>query len=124
MKILNSTKGTVIADRVEIAESAWKKMKGLMLRNSLGEGSALLMVFSGESQRGIWMPFMRFPIDVIFLDSRKRVVTLHSDVMPMTKNPRTWKIYRSASPAKYIIEANTGTIKKSRTELGDILSFL
>jgi len=124
MKIVNTTKGTMIAHHTEKAEGFWKKAKGLMFRKRLENGKALLMIFRNESTRGIWMPFMRFPIDVIFADSSRKVVSLHSGVQPMTGNPKTWKIYKSPIPAKYIIEVNAGTIKKSRTEAGDRLDFL
>ncbi len=122
MKIVNLTKKTMIAEEVEKAESFWKKAKGLMFRKSLPEGKAILLIFEKEGNHGIWMPFMRFPIDAIFLDSRKRVVKIHENIQPMSLNPKTWKIYHS-KPVKYIIEMNAFSVKTTKTETGDIIEF-
>ena len=123
MKILNSTKRTVIAEETERSESFWGKALGLMFRKELPREKAFVMVFEKDGNPGIWMPFMRFAIDVIFLDSKKRVVGIHENVRPMGFNPKTWKVYYPDKPAKYIIETNSGEVKKSHTELGNSIEF-
>ncbi len=66
----------------------------------------------------IHMLFMRFPIDVIWLDSRNRVVDLRNNVKPLNPfKPSTWRLYRPKNPAKYVIELGTGRI--GDTEIGD-----
>jgi len=59
----NLTRGTVLADHVEIAETLWARFMGLMGRRSLAPGDGLWL--SGTN--GIHMFFMRFAIDAIFL---------------------------------------------------------
>lgn len=121
MKILKGR--TVIAEDVEIAESFGSKMLGLMFRGKLPHNSALLMVFGKPGNHGIWMPFMRFPIDIIFLDSRKRVVGLHERARPISFRKRTWRIYYPDKPAKYVIEMAAGTVKRKNIAAGDLLLF-
>lgn len=121
--IMNETKGTVLAREVEIADSARKKARGLMFRDSLPEDYVLLMKFSREGDHKIWMFGMRFPLDLIFLDSDKRVVGIHENVRPLSINPKTWKTYCSEKHARYVLEARLGTVKKTKTEPGDVLGF-
>jgi uncharacterized membrane protein (UPF0127 family) len=123
MSILNTSRRTVLAEEVEIAESGMGKAKGLMFRKELPEGRALVMIFGKEGKQGVWMPFMRFPIDVIFLDSGKRVVGVHENVKPMGFHPRTWKVYYPEKPARYVIETNSGEVRKSMTENGHVMKF-
>lgn len=121
MKILKGRK--VIAENVEVAESAFQKARGLMLRKTLPAGTALLMFFGKPGKHGIWMPLMRFPIDIVFLDSRKRVVGLHSRARPISFRRRTWRVYYPERPARYAIELPAGEIKRKRIQPGDRLVF-
>src|SRR6266516_5027097 len=90
MAVRNETRGTVLAERVEVGGSLWAKFWGRMGRRSLAAGSALWL----PGENGIHMFFMRFPIDVVFVgrarapaagagsgDSRS-VVSLHRNLRP------------------------------------------
>jgi uncharacterized membrane protein (UPF0127 family) len=121
MKILKGRKP--IAENVEIAESAFHKTRGLMLRKALPKNSGLLMIFGKPGKHGIWMPLMRFPIDIVFLDSRKRVVGLHSRARPISFRKRTWRVYYPEKPAKYAIELPAGEIKRKKLQPADRLVF-
>jgi uncharacterized membrane protein (UPF0127 family) len=121
MKILKGK--TVIAENVEVVEGFFHKMRGLMLRGSLPRGTALLMVFGNPGKHGIWMPLMRFSIDIVFLDSHKRIVGLHERVRPVSFRKGTWKIYYPDRPAKYAIELRAGEIKRKGIAAGDLLLF-
>jgi len=122
MKILKGK--IVIAENVEVAEGFFSKMRGLMLRGSLPRDSALLMIFEKPGNHGIWMPLMRFPIDIVFLDSRKRVVGLHERAKPVSFRRRTWRVYYPEKPAKYVIELHAGEIRKTGIKYKDRFTFL
>ena len=62
------------------------------------------------------MIFVFFPIDVIYLNKNKKVIEMKSNFRPFT-------FYSPKKNAKYVIELPKGTIKKSRTSMGDIISF-
>lgn len=121
MKLLKGK--IVIAENVEVAEGFFHKMRGLMLRGSLPRDSALLMVFQKPGKHGIWMPLMRFPIDIVFLDSHKRVVGLHERAKPVSFRKRTWRVYYPEKPAKYTIELSAGTVKRKNIAAGEVLQF-
>lgn len=122
MKILNS-KGKLIAENVEVAEGFFHKTRGLMLRGSLPRNSALMMIFEKPGKHGIWMPLMRFPIDIVFLDSQKCVVGLHQIVKPIGLRRRTWRVYYPEKPAKYAIELRAGTVKRKKIAVREVLRF-
>ena len=114
-------KGKALCDPAEVAKSFWAKAKGLMLRKSLGEGEGLLMEFQKEGRPGIWMLLMRFPIDIIFLDSHFRVVGLHENIPPAGWRPSSWRVYYPDMPARYVLEVRAGVVKKSGVETGSYL---
>ncbi len=119
----NVTKNKILVKDLERADSALKKTKGLMFRKDMTKEKGLLMVFERERKHEIWMLGMRFPIDIVFISRDKRIVDIKHSVKPLGKNPKTWKIYRPSKPCKYVLEINSGMIKKTKTEIGDMLEF-
>jgi uncharacterized membrane protein (UPF0127 family) len=67
--IENLTRGTVIADRAEVARSLLARGRDLMGRPDLPAGYGLILV----PESSIHMFFMRIPIDVLFVDRQHRV---------------------------------------------------
>ncbi|HEX54919.1 MAG: DUF192 domain-containing protein [Candidatus Altiarchaeales archaeon] len=121
MMIVNETRGFVISENSGIANSLFSRLKGLML----SERRDLVLVSPREGIResSIHMLFMRFPIDVIWLNSDMRVVDLKSKIPPF--NPfamRTWRIYRPRKPARYVIELGGGNLGETR--INDKVKFL
>jgi uncharacterized membrane protein (UPF0127 family) len=121
--IVNKTRKTILAREMEIADNHGRRAKGLMFRDSLPEDHALLMVFPEKGNHRIWMLGMRFPLDIVFLDSEKRIISIHENASPLGFNPRTWKTYCSEKHAKYILELVPGTVKKTGTRHGDLVGF-
>jgi uncharacterized membrane protein (UPF0127 family) len=70
--------GAVVCERCVVAANAWKRLKGLLGRSELPAGEGLLL--SPASSIHMW--FMRFPIDVVFLDRELRVVKVVPEVRP------------------------------------------
>lgn len=73
------------------------------------------MIFDRESREGIWTFGMRFPIDVLWINSENRVVDMHENFKPW--RPPVYPMKKSAK----VLELNAGVIKKTRTTEGDIL---
>lgn len=111
VRVLNASRGTVVAERVRVARSAWARGRGLMLRASLAPGTGLLIDPCG-SIHSMWM---RFPIDVLYVD-RDHVVVRTAEAMP------PWRIGPLRTGARYVIELPAGTIAASRTATGDRLA--
>ena len=97
------TDGNTIFKDVEVAQSYKEGMKGLSGRKSIGCGG-LLFVFNREGRHSIWMPNMKFPIDIVYIDKSKRIVDIKHEAKPISVNPRTWRIFIPSGKAKYILE--------------------
>jgi hypothetical protein len=89
-------------------------MIGLMFRQRIMEDECMLFVFSNESRQGIWMRNMRFPIDIMWIGKGGRIVDLVEEAMPSSK-----QIYEPSGDAKYVLETNSGFIKRNRIKKGD-----
>ena len=113
--LLNKSKGTNFG-QLDFADSFMSRFMGLMFRKDPEKG-LILKLPSSRSRRGsaIHMFFMRFPLDIIFLDYDKKVVDMVS-IKP-------WKTYTPKSPAKYVIELKEGSINNYKLEIGDEMDF-
>ena len=108
MIIRNVTQNTVIAANAEAADTALKRMAGLLGREALNAGEALVIT----PCQSIHMLFMKFAIDVIFIDRQGTVVGLCSNIRPFQFSPLFFKAHSA-------IEVPTGTICSTKTCLGD-----
>ena len=70
--------GELIAGRIERADTFWSRLCGLMGRKQLAAQTGLLL----EPCPQIHTCFMRFAIDVVFLDGQNRVVAVLENLKP------------------------------------------
>jgi len=110
--------GKIIAD-VEVADSMWKRIRGLMFRR-IDEKNGLLLPFNEDKRWEIWMPFVPQKLGLIFLDSKKRVVDVKVAV-PLTLDPRTWRIYKPDERCRYVLEIHPEKVKSIKP--GDTLEW-
>jgi uncharacterized membrane protein (UPF0127 family) len=99
--------GEVLGDNIEVARSHWERMRGLLGRDGLAPGGG--MRFDGTNS--IHMAFMRFPIDVVYLDRAGVVVKLVHDLAE-------WR-FSAARRAKTTIELPAGTLRALDIRVGD-----
>lgn len=93
-----------------VADTSLKRAIGLMHRKSLKSNECMLFIFERSSRYGIWMLNMQFPIDIIWLDERKRIVSFVKNAKPC-KSIFNCKAYYPEKRSKYIIETNAGFMK-------------
>jgi len=93
--------------------------QGLMFKK---EGNALLE-FPEEKKYKIWTLFMRYPLDLIFLNKNKRVVETIKGAVPITLNPKTWKVYKPANDFKYLLELDARKKLSVFFKIGDVLEW-
>jgi uncharacterized membrane protein (UPF0127 family) len=79
-----------------------------MGRRGLGDGEALII----QPCNGVVCFFMRFAIDVLFVDGEGRVVHLIPGMKP-------WRASSIVRASQYVVELPEGTIEDTGTELGD-----
>jgi uncharacterized protein len=103
----NESLGTVIADKVGVADSRASRAVGLLTRTGLEPGEALWIVPS----RGVHTWGMRFTIDVLALDEAGTVI----DCVP---NLRPWRMRLPKKGTAGVLELPAGTLAASQTGLG------
>ena len=99
--IKNVTIKKVIISKHRLCTSFFGKAFGLMFTSVPDYG--LIFVFSKEQRVALTMWFVSYPIDVLWLDSARRVVEIK-------KNFRPWKNYTPRKKAMYVIELPCGRI--------------
>jgi uncharacterized protein len=110
LRVMNASRGTVLADRAGWARSFGARLKGLLGRAALSPGEGLLI----EPCSSIHMFFMRFAIDAVFLDADRRVVRLFPHLAPWSATPRV-------KGARSVLELPAGAGEASGTLPGDLL---
>lgn len=94
----------------DIADTQEKKSLGLGVRDSMEEGEAMLFLFENEAKHSFWMHGMKFPIDIIWLDSDKTVVHIEHSLQPCT--PLDCPSYQPDKDSLYVLETVAGFSKK------------
>ncbi len=101
--------GTVVCERCEVPRSSFARMRGLLGRNALAPGTGMLI----DAAPSVHMFFMRFPIDVVFLDRDRKVVRVVHGLRP-------WRI-AGARKAVAALELPSGAAAQAGLEEGDVL---
>lgn len=99
-----------------VADSWIKRAIGLMYRPGLKKGTCMLFLFPYPGWHAIWMRNMQFPIDVLWLDSNKRVIDLRQGV-PVCRS-FSCPQYAPSKAASYLIELSAGEIKRKKIMVG------
>lgn len=104
-KLVLSSTGKVV--EVECVVSPPKLSQGLSGRENLKRGTGMLFIFDEIKKQSMWMPDMKFPLDVIWLDEILSVVHISYGLQPCADR-RTCPSTNSVYACKYAIEMNAG----------------
>jgi len=96
-----------------------EKNLGLSNRESLASDNAMLFVFKDPDRYGIWMKDMKFPIDIFWLDEKKKIISIESDISPNTYP----KVFYPSTESSYVLEANRNFAKENNLSVGKVLNF-
>ncbi len=108
MQIVNQTRNTILAKKAFIADTLASRFVGLLRHDFLPEGEGLVIT----QCTSIHMFFMKFAIDVIFVDRKKNVVGLVRGIKPFRMSAYYWR-------SDCAIELPQGQIDRAKTALGD-----
>lgn len=103
--------GRLVCRTCVVADRPLARMKGLLGRRSLPEGEGLLI----RPAPSVHTFFMRFPIDVVFVDGRDRIVKIARAVAP-------WRM-AGARGARHALELAAGSAAATGLREGDVLTF-
>lgn len=103
---------------IEIADNDQKTAQGLMYRTSMPENAGMLFLMKTEQMQSFWMKNTYIPLDMIFVNSQKEIVTIRHNTTPMKESS-----YYSTKPALYVVEVNAGFCRKNNINVGDKIDF-
>jgi len=110
VQVFNVTKVVLIAQQAELAVSLCQRLQGLLGRTGLSSNEALIL----KPCTSIHTFFMRFPIDVLFVDRNMRVIKAIQNIPPNRLSPIVWA-------SSMAIELPAGKIGSTNTQLGDLI---
>lgn len=113
MKLINKETNTIISLNLQIADTYFKRLKGLMFTKELSAQNSLQIIPCKE----IHTFFMNYNIDVLYLDSNNKIISIDENLKPC-------KIGKLVINAKYIIELPDGKIKENDIKVGQTVSFI
>jgi uncharacterized protein len=99
MRLVNTRTGATIASVVEVAATRVDRRRGLLGRNALDLSAALILAPCAA----VHTVFMRFPIDVVFVDR-------HFQIRSIVRNLQPWRI--AASPHAYATVEMAGGVER------------
>lgn len=111
--------GTLIKTfEIEFARTAQETELGLMYRKSMKENQGMLFVFHEEKPRSFWMHNTYIPLDIIYLNKEKEIVSIAKNAEPLSETSRP-----SEGDAMYVLEINGGLSDKLGLTKGDHMTF-
>lgn len=93
----------ILAKRLAVADTFWSRFKGLMGKKKLISGCALLLYPCSS----VHTFFMRFPIDVVYLDK-------DMNILKVVKAMKPWRLDFGHKKAVYVLELPAKTISNSK----------
>lgn len=111
VRVRNETRGAILAETAEVADTAVKRRTGLLRHAMLAPGAGLWII-PCEAVHTFWM---KFAIDVVFVDRQRRVRKAREAMPP-------WRL-SGCLRAHSVLELPAGTIATSGTQAGDQLQF-
>ena len=93
--------------QVEVAADPASRAQGLMYRDALGDGHGMLFIHDREEPQAYWMKNTRIPLDILYFDNNRRLVSQQRDVPPCSAGDRC-PPYPSGAPARFVLELNAG----------------
>ncbi|MEI8347778.1 MAG: DUF192 domain-containing protein, partial [Pseudomonadota bacterium] len=112
MIIKKNNQEIVVAEKMRVADNFWSRLKGLMFLPAMKEFDGLLI----KRCNSIHTCFMNFPIDVIFLDSRYKVIKIIRKISP-------WRMTIPHFRASQVLELPGETLSTEVAE-GDYLEVI
>ena len=107
---------------VEIADDDAERERGLMFRDELAADRGMLFIHDRQEPQSYWMKNTRIPLDILYFDNARKLVSQQRDVPPCTLGDAC-PPYPSDAPARYVLELNAGEAARLNLHDGVELRF-
>ena len=113
MILINKTDDSIISENVIVANTFFKRLRGLMFTKELPFQNALKITPCSE----IHTFFMNYSIDVLYLDANNNILSINENFKP-------GKIGKRVKNAKSVVELPSGKIRKLSLKIGQSVEFM
>lgn len=113
VRVINARNGRIVGDAVDIADTWWRRLRGLLGTSTLAPGAGVWL----RPCRAVHMFGMKYPLDVAFVDAGGRVVATYARLAP----GRRTRLHRAAEAA---LEVGAGALEAADVREGDLLEVI
>lgn len=113
-----SGKDTNLRITIEVAMTEEEIQYGMMYRRSMDELKGMLFLMKSERPQSFWMKNTYIPLDIIYINSQLRIVSIQKDAEPLSETSLP-----SFEPALYVLEVNGGFCDRHNVKVGDKVYF-
>lgn len=103
---------------LEVAATPEARMTGLMDRDTIGPRDGMLFLFPVEHAYGFWMKNTNIPLDILFIDAKRRIVHIEAEATPHSLTER-----KPPVPVLSAIELDGGRASRDGIAVGDHLRY-
>jgi uncharacterized membrane protein (UPF0127 family) len=119
LTILTATDSLKATLDIEIADTDFDVETGLMYRDSMKNNQGMLFVFEDETERFFYMKNTKFPLDLVFINADKEIVSFQKNAKPFDESSLP-----SNAQAQYVLEVNAGLVDAWGVTVGDKVNFI
>lgn len=112
-KAINVNSDQVVLERLTVCDTCFSRLRGLLGRNGLGDDEGVFL----SKVSSVHTLFMRFPIDIVFLDNKNRIVKIVECVKP-------YHLAFGSLRTSGTLEMACGKIRRDRFLIGDRIVFM
>ncbi len=109
---------SIVKVNIEIADNDAERQMGLMNRSFMNNSQAMLFIFDMEEPQAFWMKNTIIPLDIIYVNSNKEIVSIAANTEPYSE-----KSLPSTGPAIYVVEVNGGFCDQYGIAAGTKISY-
>ena len=124
MSVDDAPRALLLADgkplKLEIARTPYERRRGLSERAMLPSDTGLWFVFDESDTHGIWMKDMKFPIDIVWVDSLFTIVHIKEGATPESYP----EVFTPPIKARYVLEVNKGVVKELGMKVGEKIEYM
>ena len=119
LTLMNAKTDSIIAKLdIEIADDEYQTQTGLMYRHSMAQNQGMLFVFNDSQVRSFYMKNTVIPLDIIFLNGKKEIVSIQKNAKPFDETSLP-----SDAASEYVLEINAGLSDLWKLEKGDKIQY-
>lgn len=119
IKVFFPNKKSVTA---ELAVSDEERARGLMFREKVFSDQGMLFIFEEDGIHSFWMKNTLVYLDILWLDSAKRVIHIEANAPPCPEEP--CPSYGPRIPARYVLELRGGSAEENGIRVSDRVQFI